>query len=67
MLGLLDDVIIVPFGVWLVLRMIPAPLLAEYRAQADELADRPVSRRAALAIVAVWLAAAIFLAWLSFG
>ena len=55
-LGLLDDLVIVPLGVWAVLRIIPAPLIAEYRAQARQIADRPVSRSAALAIGAVWLA-----------
>lgn len=63
-LGLLDDVIIVPLGVWLVLRMIPGPLLAECRAQATRLAERPISRGAAVAIGAVWLLAAALVGWL---
>ena len=63
-LGLLDDVIIVPLGVWLVLRMVPPPLLAEFRTEAARLAERPVSRRAAIVIGAIWVAAAIFLGWL---
>ncbi|MGX7951392.1 YkvA family protein [Tsuneonella sp. HG249] len=62
-LGLLDDVIIVPLGVWLVLRMVPAPLLAEFRAEATQLADRPVSRTAAAAIVLVWTAAIAATGW----
>jgi len=65
-LGLLDDVIIVPAGVWLVLQIIPAPLLAEYRVEATALAERPVSRGAAVAIAAIWLASAVFLGWLFF-
>jgi uncharacterized membrane protein YkvA (DUF1232 family) len=63
-LGLLDDVIIVPLGVWLALRMIPAPLLADCRAEATLLAERPVSRGAAIAIGAIWIASALFLGWL---
>ena len=62
-LGLLDDVVIVPFGVWLVLRMIPRGLLDDFRAQATALAERPVSKRAAAAIVALWLVAAIAAGW----
>src|SRR5882672_9853477 len=33
-LGYLDDLILVPLGVWLALRMIPAPVMAECRAKA---------------------------------
>ena len=32
-LGLVDDLLIVPLGVWAALRLIPAPLVAEYRAR----------------------------------
>ena len=46
-LGLLDDLIIVPLGVWAVLQLIPPPLIAEFRAEAAEVANRPVSRKAA--------------------
>ena len=63
-LGLIDDFLIVPAGAWLALRMIAAPLLAEFRKDARQLADRPVSARAALAIVAMWLGAAAGLALL---
>ena len=63
-LGLLDDLLIVPLGVWAVLRMIPAPLLAEYRAEAARLAERPVSRAAAVAIGAIWVLSVVFVGWL---
>lgn len=33
-LGQLDDLILVPLGLWLALRMVPPPVLAELRAQA---------------------------------
>lgn len=62
-LGLLDDVIIVPLGVWAALRLIPPPLRAEFRAQAAQLAERPVSRTAAAAIVALWAAAIALGGW----
>ncbi|HVL41204.1 MAG TPA: DUF1232 domain-containing protein, partial [Brevundimonas sp.] len=57
-LGYLDDLLIVPLGLWLVLRMIPAPLLAEFRERASAQA-RPRSLTAAAFIIAVWLAAAV--------
>lgn len=62
-LGLLDDLLIVPAGVWLALRLIPAPLMAAYRIEVTRLAERPRSWRAALLIVAVWLALAAVATW----
>ncbi len=57
MLGLLDDLLLVPLGVWAVLKLAPADVAAEARAQAAALADRPVSRTAAAVIALLWLAA----------
>ena len=59
-LGYLDDLILIPLGIVLAIRMIPGPILEECRAQARErmASARPVSRFAALVIVVVWLAAA---------
>ena len=53
--GLLDDVIIVPLGLWLALRLIPTELMDEYRVSASRLADRPTSTGAAVFVVAIWL------------
>ncbi len=63
-LGYLDDLILIPLGVALAIRMIPEDVLAECRerARADE--GRPVNRIAAVVVVAVWLflaALAVFL------
>lgn len=63
-LGLLDDLVIVPLGVWTVLKLVPVPLLAEYRAAAAALAEKPVLRIAALGVGAIWLAALVTSAWL---
>lgn len=56
-LGYLDDLILLPLGLALAMRMIPPEVLAECRTQAREtLADgKPVSRGAAAVIVAVWV------------
>jgi uncharacterized membrane protein YkvA (DUF1232 family) len=56
-LGYLDEVIVLPVLLFLVIRMIPAPLMAEFRREAQRRAERPVSRAGALAIVAIWIAA----------
>ena len=63
-LGLLDDLLLVPMGVWAVLKLAPADVVAEARAQAAALADRPVSRIGATLIALLWLATlATLVAW----
>ena len=55
-LGYLDDLILIPLGVALARKMIPADVLEECRERARvEIADKPVNRAAAAVIVAVWL------------
>ncbi|MDG5752189.1 DUF1232 domain-containing protein [Qipengyuania sp. XHP0211] len=54
-LGLLDDVILVLVGIWLVLKLVSANLMCEYRTAASEMAERPSSRTAAVPIIALWL------------
>ena len=64
-LGLLDDLLIVPVGIWLALRMIPPPLLGELRIAAENRV-LPRSRMGAVLIIAIWLAAALLMwLWLS--
>ena len=57
-LGYLDDLILIPLGIVLAVRMIPRPILEECRARAQEImaSGRPVSRIAAAVIVGVWVA-----------
>jgi hypothetical protein len=62
-LGLLDDVILVPLGIALCLKLIPAPILADARSRAAALAAKPRSYAAAALIVLVWLAIAAALLW----
>jgi len=64
-LGLVDEVILLPLLVAATLRLIPAGLRAELRAAAAAVADRPVSRAGAVAVAAIWmLLAAGGAAWL---
>jgi uncharacterized membrane protein YkvA (DUF1232 family) len=63
-LGYLDDLIIVPAGIALVIWLIPAPIMAEHRALATAAQDRPVSRSAAAVIVAIWVVAIGLTIWL---
>jgi len=57
-LGYLDDLLLVPLGVWLAVRMIPPEVLAEKRIEARKASERPVSRAAAAVIISVWVALA---------
>lgn len=63
-LGYLDDLILVPLGIWLAVRAIPPDILTEKRAEAEALADKPVNRVAAVFVVAVWLLLAALAFWL---
>jgi uncharacterized membrane protein YkvA (DUF1232 family) len=56
-LGYLDDLILVPLGAALALRLIPADVLAECRQKSREVMKQgqPLNRVAALVIIAVWL------------
>jgi uncharacterized membrane protein YkvA (DUF1232 family) len=56
-LGYLDDLILVPLGIALAIRMIPPTVLAECRVQAREILKqgKPVNRTATLIIIGIWL------------
>lgn len=67
LLGYLDDLILVPAGIALTLRLIPAPVMEECRQAAQAATDqrRPRNWFAALVIVLIWLGlAAATIAWL---
>lgn len=63
-LGYLDDLILVPIGLWAAISMIPDEVMVECRARAAALVERPVSRLAAAAIMLVWIAAMAAAAWM---
>jgi uncharacterized membrane protein YkvA (DUF1232 family) len=63
-LGYLDDLVIIPLGVALAIRMIPTQILAECREEACDAKNRPVSRVAAVVVVAVWISLAALAVWL---
>lgn len=62
-LGYLDDLLIVPLGILLAVRLVPGPLMAEFRAEALRREGRPTSRVAAAAIIGIWAASAGLLLW----
>ena len=66
-LGYLDDLILVPLGIWLVVSLIPEQAMAEYRARASEVMQRPNDGKfAAIAIIAIWISGAALLCWIGF-
>ena len=63
-LGLLDELLLLPAAIWLALKLVPEPVLAVSRRRAEAALERPTSRTAAVVIVLVWIACAVALgAW----
>jgi uncharacterized membrane protein YkvA (DUF1232 family) len=65
-IGFLDELIILPLGIRLVVWLIPGEIMAEYRAKADESAQRPTSRTGMAVIILLWIAGALTLAWIGY-
>ena len=62
-LGYLDDVVVLPLGILLVIRMIPPEIMAEHRALASATRERPVSRTAAAVIALIWFLSIALTGW----
>ncbi|MBI5876915.1 MAG: DUF1232 domain-containing protein [Chloroflexi bacterium] len=56
-IGYLDDLILVPLGIALALRLIPAKVMADCRIRAEEVMaqGKPINRIAAAIIIGIWL------------
>jgi uncharacterized membrane protein YkvA (DUF1232 family) len=56
-LGYLDDLLIIPLGIWVSLKLIPSYILAEHRQRAEEIMRQglPVSRAGAAIVIAIWV------------
>jgi uncharacterized membrane protein YkvA (DUF1232 family) len=62
-LGYLDDLLIVPAGIVLTVRLIPGGLVEEFRAEATAREDRPTSILGACGIVCLWVASLLLAGW----
>lgn len=62
-LGYLDDLVLIPAGIIIAIKLLPAPVLADCRlkAQTEMASDKPQNRTAAIIIVAIWLGVAALL------
>jgi len=58
-LGYLDEVILLPVGIWAVVKLIPTDVMAEHRAAATLAAERPV-------IAVIWAASIALTVWLGY-
>ena len=64
-LGYLDDLILIPLGIALVIKLVPAAVLAECRVRAEDTMrnGKPVNRVAAAVIIAIWISLAVLFMW----
>ena len=62
-LGYLDELVLLPLGIALVVKLIRHEIMAEHRAAASRAETRPRSVIAAAIIVAVWLAFSASVGW----
>jgi uncharacterized membrane protein YkvA (DUF1232 family) len=65
-LGYIDDIVLIPLGITLAIKMVPDSVLAECRARVQETIQngKPVSRIAGIVIIVIWLlVAALSAGW----
>ena len=62
--GDLDDIVIAPTGILLTVRLIPAGLMNDFRAEAERRIEQPRSSIGAAAIVFLWLATLALTVWI---
>ena len=66
LLGYLDDMVLIPLGIMLVIRMIPAEVLAECRQKSEAIVEGATraGKIAAAVIVLIWILTAALAVWL---
>ncbi|TPI69938.1 YkvA family protein [Mesorhizobium sp. B2-8-9] len=62
-IGYLDDLVIVPVGIMLAVKLVPADLMQEFREEAVR-REKPVSKAGLAFMIALWVLAALALTWL---
>ncbi|MEI9403771.1 YkvA family protein [Mesorhizobium argentiipisi] len=62
-IGYLDDLLIVPVGIMLAVKLVPADLMREFREDAMR-REKPVSKAGLAFMIALWALAALGLTWL---
>jgi uncharacterized membrane protein YkvA (DUF1232 family) len=59
-IGYLDDLVLIPLGIALCVKLLQPELMNEFRAKATEIRERPISKVAAALIVLLWIACAMW-------
>lgn len=62
-LGYLDDALILPLGIMLAVRLIPADLMMEFRVAAADRLEPPSSKSGLFLVVSVWIAVGALVIW----
>lgn len=62
--GFLDELILLPLGLLLIVRLVPPPVMEEARAAALAAESQPSSPAGAALVVSLWIGAAVLLLWL---
>jgi uncharacterized membrane protein YkvA (DUF1232 family) len=62
-LGYVDELVILPLGIMIAVKLIPPEIMAEHRASAFKAAGKPQSRAAAVVIIAIWIVALALVIW----
>ena len=65
-LGQLDELVVLPLGIWLVVRLIPPDVMNEHRAAAIVAGQMPRSMAGAVTIIAIWLLLTVGSGWLAY-
>ena len=65
-IGYLDDLVLIPLGITIALKMIPEPVIAEARMQAEKMSSKPKNWAAAIVIIAIWLMLATWATWITY-
>jgi uncharacterized membrane protein YkvA (DUF1232 family) len=64
-IGLLDDIIIIPLGLALIIKLTPADIMESAKLKSEQEDNRPVSYSAAVIIFLIWIVAiGIFGGWI---
>ena len=62
-LGLLDDIVLLPLGIALCIKLMPAEVMAECRERARASLEQPRNYAAAVVIALIWIAALLLVGW----
>lgn len=65
-IGYLDDLLIVPAAIYLVIKLIPPEILQEHRRTAEDITTKPRSILGAVFIVITWLLVIGAFAWIAY-